>query len=467
MNEYDSELIGILFEEAGYVRVDDINEAGVIIFNTCSVREHAEARVWGQAGMLMKTSHQSPVTSHRKKIDAGDKQEKSQSPISNLRSPIIAIVGCMAQNYKDKIFQKMPIADIVCGTGNIYDLPQLVSDARESNKKLLAVDGNQRPHFIGPRGARKNKLKAFVTITEGCDNFCSYCIVPYVRSRQASRLPDDILEEAKYLADSGIKEITLLGQNVNSYGRDLDGGKINFIKLLDEVSKIKSLARIRFITNHPKDTSEELFKLMAENKKICPHLHLPLQSGSERILKAMNRKYTINQYLEVVDLYRKFVGDAGLTTDIIVGFPGETEEDFKATVSAMERIAYDGAFIFKYSPRPPAPSSMLPDDVPQEVKKERNQILLDLQRKISLNINKFYIGREVEVLVEGYDKAKKNLTGRTPSNKMVVFPSRNAAGENTGKPSATESYGAESVELGKVFKVKIKEAKENTLIAGE
>lgn len=445
MNEYDSELIGILFEGEGYSPTENMADADVIIFNTCSVREHADARVWGQAGALNK------IQNLKSKIQNpnGTNGDLLKPRTENLK-PIIAICGCMAQNYKDKIFQRMPIVNIVCGTGNIYDLPQLVNEAQKGNKKLLAVDGDQRPHSIGQRGARKNKLKAFVTITEGCDNFCSYCVVPYVRSRQVSRLPGNILEEMKYLVDGGIKEITLLGQNVNSYGQDLRDDKINFIHLLNEAGKIKNLERIRFITNHPKDTGEELFRAMAENKKICPHLHLPLQSGSERILKTMNRKYTIGEYFNVVDLYRKLVGDSALTTDIIVGFHGEKDEDFKATVSAMERIAYDGAFIFKYSPRPPAPSSMMTDDVPQEVKKERNQILLDLQRKISLNINKFAVGREVEVLVEGCDKNKKNLTGRTVSNKVVILP--------LGMDAPDE-------QIGKILKVKIKEAKENTLIS--
>jgi tRNA-2-methylthio-N6-dimethylallyladenosine synthase len=425
MNEYDSELIRGLFEKAGYEYTDELNEADVVLFNTCSVREHAEARVWGQVGMLKKLN-EPRTTSHKPRV--------------------IGIVGCMAQNYQDKIFKKLPHVNLVCGTGNLYELPHLAEMAKKTGQKILAVKGNQRPHAIGSAGVRRKKLKAFVTIVEGCDNYCSYCIVPYVRGKQISRRPQDILEEIKDLVECGTKEVTLLGQNVNSYGQDLNGSRVSFIELLIEVSKIKGLKRIRFTTNHPKDTSIELIKLMAKDRKVCPHLHLPLQSGSDHILKMMNRNYTASQYLKLVNLYRKFVREGSLTTDIIVGFPGEKDEDFKATFDLMKKIAFDSAFIFKYSPRPPATSSRSIDEVPTEIKKERNQLLIDLQKKISLNKNRLYLNRKVEILVEGYDKSKKKLIGRTPSNKITVF-------------------NGEDKLIGETVEVEIKDVTENTLIA--
>ncbi len=420
MNEYDSELVRGLFEGEGYTYTKDINEADVILFNGCSVREHAEARVWGQAGVLKQ----------------GGKHSKKR---------IIGIIGCVAQNHQDRIFKKLPHINLVCGTGNLYDLPQMVREIEKTGKKMLAVSGNQRPHAIGSAGTRKGRLKAFVTIVEGCDNYCSYCIVPFVRARQISRLPQDILEEIKSLVESGTKEITLLGQNVNSYGVDLNAHGLSFVKLLSEASKIKGLERIRFMTSHPKDTVKELFELMAENKKICPHLHLPFQSGSERILKNMNRKYTISQYIKLVNLYKKLVPQGSLTTDVIVGFPGEEEKDFKATFDLMKEVSFDSTFVFKYCPRPPAASSLLADDVSVETKKERNQLLLALQKKISLNKNRFYLGQEAEVLVEGHDKTKKKLRGRTRANKIAVFEGQDKL-------------------IGKLTKVKIKDVTESTLI---
>ena len=270
--------------------------------------------------------------------------------------------------------------------------------------------------------------------------------MPYVRGGQVSRLPEDILEEIKSLVEGGAREVTLLGQNVNSYGQDLKAHAFSFVQLLSEVSKIKGLERIRFTTNHPKDTTSELFKLMAQNEKICPHLHLPFQSGSDRILKMMNRKYTAGKYVRLVGLYRKFVKEASVTTDVIVGFPGEKEKDFKATFDLMKEVAFDSAFIFKYCPRPPAAASGLADDVSIEEKKERNQMLLDLQKRISLHRNRLYLGQEVEVLVEGHDKMKKKLMGRVPTNKVTVFDGRDKL-------------------IGKISKVKVKDVTEHTLIA--
>jgi len=443
MNEYDSELIRGLFEGEGYAYTEDINEADVILFNGCSVRQHAEARVWGQVGVLKKLKPKGPSLSS----PFGEASYPPGTSLFRTNKPIIGLVGCIAQNHQDKIFQKLPHVDLVCGTGNLYDLPQMVREIQKTGKKMLAVSGNQRPHAIGSAGTRKGKLKAFVTIVEGCDNYCSYCIVPYVRARQISRLPQDILEEIKSLVESGTKEITLLGQNVNSYGVDLNAHGLSFVKLLSEASKIKKLERIRFMTSHPKDTVKELFKLMAENKKICPHLHLPFQSGSECILKNMNRKYTISQYIKLVNLYKKLVPVGSLTTDVIVGFPGEEEKDFKATFDLMKEVSFDSAFVFKYCPRPPAASSLLADDVSMETKKERNQLLLALQKKISLNKNRVYLGREAEVLVEGHDKMKKKLRGRTRANKIAVFEGQDKL-------------------IGKLTKVKIKDVTESTLIAG-
>ncbi len=442
MNDRDSEIIRGILIERGFVFTPNVEDADIILFNTCSVRAHAEERVYGKLGML--------------------KVMKKERP-----EIIFGVLGCMAQNYKEEIFKKVPHVDLVCGTGNIYELPDLLekllndrdkfvhrsfnieilrcaqNDRRKCHSdpecnegeesKYIAVNRTERPDGVKSDDYREGSIRTYVTIMEGCDNFCSYCIVPYVRGREKSRQPEDILREISDLAQRGFKEVTLLGQNVNSYGRGLDVDT-DFVRLLEKVNDIDGIERIRFITNHPKDAGVELFRAMAELPKVCEHIHLPVQSGSDRILKAMNRGYSAGDYRRLIEELRKLVPGCSITTDIIVGFPGEEKGDFQETYRLMkDHGGFDSAFIFKYSPRRRSAAWHLEDDVPREVKEERNQILLELQEEITLEKNKNLIGKVAEVLVE--EKGRRSgpvlqdagkdgnsvWKGRTRTNKKVVF----------------------------------------------
>jgi len=407
MNDRDSEeIIGMLLER-GHILTDSPDEADVVLFNTCSVRKHAEDRAISNIGTLKRLKEKRPET-------------------------IIGVVGCMAKAYKEKLLEKLPHVDFICGPANIYEIPEILEKINGRRQPLVAVDKENRPE-IKNIAYHKKGVSAFVTIMEGCDNFCSYCIVPYVRGKEISRPSEEILKEVKCLAENGYKEVTLLGQNVNSYNGN------GFVSLLDKVNKIVGIERIRFITSHPKDADEALFNAMRDLSKVCEHLHLPLQSGSDKILKSMNRGYTPNEFLKKVDLLRKYVSDCAITTDIIVGYPGETGHDFEATKELMEKIEFDSAFIFKYSPRPPARSSELKDDVPKQVKEERNQILLDLQERISSKKEREFLGCETEVLIE--DRCRKDkgkLIGRNKQNIKVVL---NGEDEMIGKLTRVEAKG--------------------------
>lgn len=409
MNVRDSEIIMAMLQNQGYQAASIMEDAGIVIFNTCSVRKQAENRVWGKIGMM-------------KHAQNGD------SPHSGTVS-IIGVVGCMAQAYQDEILEKLSNVDFVCGPANIYDIPELLQAAIKKQTKSVSVDKKTRP-------LKKDKreiinLKSFVSIMYGCNNFCSYCIVPYVRGREESRPLTHILEEVKDLANKGCKEVTLLGQNVNSYGNDLRG-KINFVRLLEELNNVKGIERIRFMTSHPKDASKELFLAMRDLPKVCEHLHLPLQSGSDKILKVMNRKYTLKHYLKLVDSLRKTIPSVSLTTDIIVGFPLESETDFKKTYQAMKRLKFDESFIFKYSSRPKTKAAKLEDNVAMDVKRRRNQDLLKLQEKNSYLKSKSLVGECVEVLVEGKGTClvqgfkRAMLSGRTRTNKVTLFEGKDS-----------------------------------------
>ena|GEM_PF-19985 len=414
MNDRDSEeIIGMLLEK-GYILSDSPQEADVILFNTCSVRKHAEDRAISNIGALQRLKGRRPEV-------------------------IIGVVGCMAKAYKEKLFEKLPHVDFVCGPANIYEIPDAINHRDSPSRTVetvpyamrgqsLLVDKENRPE-IRNIAYHKEGVSALVTIMEGCNNFCSYCIVPYVRGREISRPAEDILDEIKSLADRGYKEVTLLGQNVNSYkGHEQEGTTsctlqgLSLTQLLEEVNKVDGIGRIRFITSHPKDAGEDLFKAMRDLDKVCEHLHLPLQSGSDKILKLMNRGYTAEEFQRKVNLFRRYLPNSSITTDIIVGFPGETEEDFEATKELMKKIEFNSAFIFKYSPRPPAKASELKDDVPKKVKEGRNQILLKLQEEISSRKEKEYIGKETEVLVEGMcRKDKGKVIGRNRQNIKVAL----------------------------------------------
>ncbi|MDP8299984.1 MAG: tRNA (N6-isopentenyl adenosine(37)-C2)-methylthiotransferase MiaB [Candidatus Tantalella remota] len=396
MNYRDSEIIVGMLEEKGFEMVDDAGKADIVLFNTCSVRQHAEDRVIGNIQKL---------ASRRKKDP-------------NLR---IGVLGCMAKRHGEMLFKEYPSVDIVVGPSNIYDIPDLLAKFT-SDEKILAVDKKKRPVKKDKSKRPAGVFSAFVNIMYGCNNFCSYCIVPYVRGKEVSRPKGVIVDEVKRLTGEGIKEVTLLGQNVNSYGRGLTN-KITFPELLEAVNAVKGIERIRFTSSHPKDADKGLFRAMRDLDKVCESLHLPLQSGSNKMLDLMNRKYTYEDYAAKIELFRMMVPGAGLSTDIIVGFPSEKETDYNATKKAFEEISYNSAFVFKYSPRPPALSSCLVDDVTETLKKKRNNELLAVQKKISHEKNKAMEGTDQEVLVEGISRmSKKEVMGRTRNNTPCVFP---------------------------------------------
>jgi len=350
MNIRDSELIEGLFVRKGWKLAKTQDEADLILFNTCSVREHAEERVWGNIGMLRKLKEKRPDV-------------------------IIGIMGCMAQRLAGGFFKQSNLVDIVCGPCDEEKLPELVEEFMKTRRHILSVSNFSKPRKEVTTGYTVNKIIACVSIAHGCNNFCSYCIVPYVRGKEISRKPADIIKEIKILAKKGIKEVTLLGQNVNSY-------EYGFVKLLNEINSINSIECIKFMTSHPKDANENLFKAMRDLKKVYRHLHLPLQSGSDNILKLMRRGYTVKKYLLLIKKLREIIPDCKITTDIIVGFPGETKADFQKTYNLMKKVKFNAAYIFKYSPRPPAASSKLKDDVPRKEKETRHRILLDLQHEL-------------------------------------------------------------------------------------
>jgi tRNA-2-methylthio-N6-dimethylallyladenosine synthase len=368
MNVRDSEVIRGLLKKEGYGITQEPDKADIILFNTCSVRQHAEDKVWSEIGRISKRY---PLNANRSR-------------------PIIGLLGCMAQNYKEEAFRRMPQIDFVVGPNDIHKIPGILKEVSKCQsvkvsgeglfaKKIWETDGRLRPQEIYHTGFYQDKDHAFVVISEGCSNFCSYCVVPYVRGPLHNRSHKDILKEIEGAVDKGITSVTLLGQNVNAY-RDKE---TSFVNLVNLVNSIKGLKEFGFITSHPKDTTAALFRAMADLNKLKKYLHLPLQSGSGRVLKMMNRQYDRRFYLDLVKNYRKIVPDGFLTTDIIVGFPTETQADFEDTRDLVKQIEFDAAYIFKYSPRPHTQAQGLEDDVPKEEKEKRHNIILDLQKRIS------------------------------------------------------------------------------------
>ena len=349
MNERDSEFIMGLFLESGYKLSEDPKDSDIILLNTCSVREHAEERAIHAMGQIM----------------------------YKYKDKIYGIIGCSAQALKEKLFERLPRLDIVCGTGEIHKLPSIVKDAEK--EKVLAINDIDIPLPEKNPSYRKNKTHSYVYIIRGCDNFCTYCIVPYVRGRERSRKIKDVIKEVQELAVSGVKDITLLGQNVNSYKDE----KHNFVDLLKKVNEIDGNFKVNFFTSHPKDATPELFKAISDLDKVVKHLHLPLQSGSDKILKLMSRGYTGKKYKNLTTEARNIIPGLKLTTDIIVGFPGESDKDFMDTVKFMKDIRFNASYLFKYSPREGTKAAKMKDDVPIEIKKKRHKVLLDLQRSIS------------------------------------------------------------------------------------
>ncbi len=418
MNEYDSKRILAVFGNYGFSRAETPEDADFAILNTCSVREKPHHKVNSEMGRLKKIKKRNP-------------------------SFKIGICGCVAQQEGEQLLKQYPYVDFVIGTEAVsrleHTLGLVLSGERVSDTELkdknLSID----------TFTRHAGISAFLTIMKGCNNFCSYCIVPYVRGREISRKPMEIINEAKYLVHSGVKEITLLGQNVNSYGKNLDEN-INFPKLLYMISKIKGLQRLRFVTSHPKDFSDDLLSAIKDINLICEYLHLPLQSGSDNILKRMNRKYTYENYKEKVLKAKDQIPDIAVSSDFIVGFPGESEADFEKTVSALREIEYESVFAFKYSPRPHTAAAELKDDIPEKEKNRRLSRLLDVQSEITANLLKQYIGGVCEVLVEGMSKRDEGIyTGRNRQNRVVNFKS------------------SVSLNPGDIVNVTITQAKKNSL----
>lgn len=398
MNEHDSEKLAGMLAEMGYSESDKIDESDLVIYNTCCVRENAELKVYGHLGRL--------------------KPNKEKNP-----DLIIAVCGCMMQQpevveHIKKVYRHV---DLIFGTHNLYKFPELLFSTISSNKTVVEIMDSIGLIAEDMPIERKDEVKAWVTVMYGCNNFCSYCIVPYVRGRERSRSIDNIVNEVRMLGRHGVKEITLLGQNVNSYGKDI-GNDVTFAKLLAELNEIEGIERIRFMTSHPKDLSDELIFAMRDLNKVCNHLHLPVQSGSSRILKEMNRKYTKEDFINLVDKVKKNIPGICLTSDVIVGFPGETEEDFQETLDVLEKCRFDQIYSFLYSKRTGTPAAKSIDQIPEEVKKERFQRMLEIQNRISKEINEEFLHRELEVLVEGESKTNDKIyTGRTRENKIVNF----------------------------------------------
>jgi tRNA-2-methylthio-N6-dimethylallyladenosine synthase len=397
MNEHDSENILRMLEDHAYRSTDDINEADLILLNTCSIREKPEHKVYSALGRLKKLKDKNPKL-------------------------IIGVGGCVAQQEGEKLLKRVSYLDIVFGTHNIYKLPKLIEEVKKTNRRvcettLYDTDAIFKAYSI----PSKCKVKSYVTIMQGCDNYCSYCIVPYVRGKEMSRKSEDILKEVKRLSEMGIKEVTLLGQNVNSYGKGLDK-EMTFYRLLHSINTIKGIKRIRFTTSHPKDLSDELISLFGEFDKLCEHIHLPVQSGSNSVLQAMKRGYTVEDYIEKVEKLKKVCPDISITSDIIVGFPGETEKDFEKTLELMRIVKFDGLFSFKYSDRVETKASRLHGKVDDCIKGKRLHILQAYQKLFTLAKNIELEGKEQEVLVEGRSKTNpERLTGRTRSNRVVNF----------------------------------------------
>ena len=397
MNVRDSETAAGLLETLGFSRGTDKESAALILFNTCCVRDHAEKRVFGNIGAL--------------------KELKDGNP--NL---IIGVFGCMMQQQEvaEKLYKRFPFVDIVFGTNLLSRLPAFVENA-DSGARTLAVDESNIQIEDDLPSIRTGKINAFVNINFGCDNFCTYCIVPFVRGRERSREMAAVVEETQKLVSEGYTEITLLGQNVNSYGKDLPDA--SFAKLLSLVSEVEGLKRIRFMTSHPKDLSDEMIAAMATLPNVCHHVHLPMQSGSNEVLKQMNRKYTRERYLEIVGKLHAAMPDVELTTDIIVGFPGETEEDFLQTLDLVERVGFASAFTFKYSPRKGTRAATMEDQVPDLIKRERLRRLNELQEKKSRANNEKYVGVTGLVHVEDCDQRNEPVCyGKFSNFKMVYFP---------------------------------------------
>ncbi|MBI5207456.1 MAG: tRNA (N6-isopentenyl adenosine(37)-C2)-methylthiotransferase MiaB [Candidatus Firestonebacteria bacterium] len=426
MNELDSEIMMGAVKSLGYIAADNYKNADIIILNTCSVRERAVEKIYGHIGEL--------------------KRQKNNNP--NL---IIVIAGCLAQEIKGKILKDFPYIDLIIGTLNKKEFPALIKKVINEREKIVSIKEEQEEVYEFDNIERNSNVKAYVSIMEGCNNFCSYCIVPYVRGKEISRQKENILKEIENLAEKGYKEITLLGQNVNSY----KDGNCDFADLLSYVHEVAGIERIRFMTSHPKDISDKLIEKAASLRKVCEHFHFPLQSGSNKILENMNRKYSFEKYFETVNYLRKLIPDISITTDFIVGFPGEEEKDFEETLNAVKIIKYDGAFIFRYSQRSGTLATNLPDSVPYKEKIRRLEYLLSVQEEILKEKNSLLINQNVEILVDGRSKKDiTQLTGRTRTNKIVVLQEKHKSSDTLKLEHRNQERGEKNL-INKIIDVKI------------
>ncbi len=393
MNEYDSELVSSILMELGYSKSDKIEEADAIFLNTCAIREKAQETVHNRLDSL-----------------AYLKKQKKHL--------IIGVLGCMAQNLKDILLESKPYVDIILGPDSYRKLPEIIKFRNTNINHIVDTKLSKHEIYDDLFPQRKDGINAWISIMRGCDKFCTFCIVPFTRGRERSRSITSVIKEAKSILKKGFKEITLLGQNVNSYSTS-EG---DFPVLLDKLGKIKAIKRIRYTSPHPRDIDETLLKIMVKHDNICNQIHLPLQAGSSRILKRMNRTYTKEQFLDLVKIIRKYIPDCGITTDIIVGFPGETDEEFQETLEVVSKVKFDTAFMFKYSSRPGTKASHYTDQIDEDVKQKRLQTLIEFQQSISLLNNRKKIGQNLKVLIEKNSKKSANQwAGRTESNTWVIF----------------------------------------------
>jgi tRNA-2-methylthio-N6-dimethylallyladenosine synthase len=419
MNEYDSDYLAQVLVNSNFLPTDNPNNADLILINTCTVRAKAEQKAFSLLGRMISLKRRNPDL-------------------------IVGIAGCIAQQEGANLIHRFPELDLVLGTREIGRIEELLERLVSKREKIVATDIDLGPPSpLGNDGYFRGRVKSYISIMEGCDNFCSYCIVPYVRGREVSRPPDEILGETEHLISQGVKEVTLLGQNVNSY---LWGKKdvFSFPSLLREMSKLRGLARIRFTTSHPKDLSDDLIHCFGELENLCPHIHLPLQAGSNKILHLMNRGYTREKYLELAEKLRKTRPNMAISSDVMVGFPRESDEDFQLTLDLIREIEFDSLYSFKYSDRKGTLAEKMDGKISEAEKSSRLTALQELQKAITLKKNKRLEGREVEILVEGESKKGGQLTGRTPTNKIVNFSNNNSI-------------------IGEIVKVTIKRAFVNSL----
>ena len=417
MNEHDSEKVAGVLLARGYQQVDSVDAAKVVLYNTCSIREKAAQKVFSRLG-----EWRPELVRERAAERAVTQPDAADLPAPN-QDKIIGVLGCVAQQEGEKIFSRAPWVSLVCGSASYRRLPQLIAQLESGDRRVAGLDTDTDETFETEVTRRDNPWRAYLTIIEGCDKACSYCVVPFTRGPERSRSSSSILDEVRKLADVGYTEVQLLGQTVNSYA-DPSSRKMRFSDLLVAVAETPGIRRVRFTTSHPRDFGQDIVEAIDAVPAICEHVHLPVQSGSSKVLKAMARTYTRDEYLEKVAMLRSAKREISLTTDLIVGFPGESEQDFDETLSLLDLAQYDGAFSFKYSPRPNTPSLKMDDAISEEEKARRLAVLMEKQREIQRARNEKLIGRSFEVMVEGKSRKEHQWSGHTSSNKVMNFTSR-------------------------------------------